>query len=94
MRIRVLNPRQWSFAKQSSYQMVENFLIHLGIELNPYINTLPKLSCFGDEISVLMHNRAVFRTAAGTAGSYVIATVSLKNGCQNFSYVHSSRKHW
>ena len=26
--------------------------------------------------------------------SYVRATVSLKNGCQNFSYVHSSRIHW
>ena len=26
-------------------------------------------------------------------GSYATATVSLKNGCQNFSYVHSGRKH-
>ena len=41
-----------------------------------------------------MHNRAVSRTAAGTVSSYVMATVSLKNGCQHFSYVHSSRKHW
>ena len=42
----------------------------------------------------IIHNRAVFRTAIWTAGSYVTGTVSWKNGCQNFSYVHSSRKHW
>ena len=40
--------------------------------------------------SFLIHNRAVFRTATGTAGSYVTGT----NGCQNISYVHNSRKHW
>ena len=40
-----------------------------------------------------IHNRAVFRTATGTAGSYVSGTASWKNGCQNF-YVHRSRKHW
>ena len=44
--------------------------------------------------SFLIHNRAAFRTATGTPGSYVMGTVSWKNGCQNFSYVHSSRKHW
>ena len=38
--------------------------------------------------------QVVFRTAAVTDGSYVTATVSLKNGCQIFSYVHSSRKLW
>ena len=59
---------------------------------NPY--TLSKLSHFGYEISVFtLHNRAVFRTAAGTACSY-ITTASWKNECQNFSYVHRSRKHW
>ena len=56
---------------------------------------LSKLSRFGDKISVLIHIRAVFKTAAGATGSYVTATVPWnKNGCQNFSYVHSSRKHW
>ena len=44
-------------------------------------------------IRFLIHNRAVFRTAAGTARSYVTGTPSWKNGCQNFSYVHRSRKH-
>ena len=42
----------------------------------------------------LIHNRAVFKTAAKVAGSYITVTVSQKNRCQNFSYVHSSRKHW
>ena len=42
----------------------------------------------------LIHNKAVFRTATGTAGSYVTGTVSWKNRCQNFSNVHRSRKHW
>ena len=39
------------------------------VEFNPYIYTLSKLSRFGYEISVflLIHNRAVFRTAAGAA---------------------------
>ena len=67
------------------------------VEFNPYIYTLSKLSCFGYEISVFKYttaDRAVFRTAAGAAGSYVTATVLWKNGCQNFSYVHPSRKHW
>ena len=45
-------------------------------------------------IRFLIHNRAVFRTATGTAGSYVTGTASRKNGCQIFSYVHRSRKHW
>ena len=45
-------------------------------------------------IRFLIHNRAVFRTAAGTAGSYVTGTAIWKNGCQNCSYVHRSRKHW
>ena len=34
--------------------------------------------------------RAVFRTATGTAGSYVPRTVSWKNECQNIPYVHRS----
>ena len=38
--------------------------------------------------------QGVIRTATGTAGSCVTSMVSCKNGCQNFSYVHSSRKHW
>ena len=37
---------------------------------------------------------AVFRTAVGAAGSYVTYVSSWKNGCQNFSYGHRSRKHW
>ena len=45
-------------------------------------------------IRFLMINRAAFRTAAGTTGTYITANVSLMNGCQNFSYVHISRKHW
>ena len=45
-------------------------------------------------IRFLIQNRAVFRTATGTAGSYVTGTVSWKNGCQIFSYVDSSTKHW
>ena len=50
------------------------------VEFNPYIYNLS--------------NRAVFRTAAGAAGSYVTYVSSWKNGCQKFSYVHCSRKHW
>ena len=42
---------------------------------------------------ILIHNRVVFRTAAGAAGSYITAK-SWKNGCQKFSCVHTSRKHW
>ena len=45
-------------------------------------------------IRFLIHNSVVFRTATGTAGSYVTGTASWKNGCQNVSYVHRSRKHW
>ena len=45
-------------------------------------------------IRVLIHNSAVFRTAIGTAGSYVTGTASWKNICQNFSHVHRSWKHW
>ena len=41
-----------------------------------------------------IHNRAVFRTAAGAAGSYVSLVACWKNGCQNFSNVYRSRKHW
>ena len=38
------------------------------------------MSRFGYEIPVfLIHNRAVFRTATGTASSYVTGTVSWKN---------------
>ena len=33
--------------------------------------------------SFLIRNKAVFRTASGTAGSYITGTVSWKNGCQN-----------
>ena len=40
-----------------------------------------------------IHKRAILRTAAGTAGSYVMYVSSWKNGCQNFSYVDHSRKH-
>ena len=60
-----------------------------------YIYTLSKLSRFGCEnIRFSIHNMAVFRTATGTTGSYVTGTASWKNECQNFSYVHRSRKHW
>ena len=45
-------------------------------------------------ICFLLHNRAVFRTAAGAAYSYITLVACLKNGCQNFSYVYWSRKHW
>ena len=46
-----------------------------------YIYTLSKFFRFSNEISILIHKRAVFRT---TAGSYVTGTVSSKNECQNF----------
>ena len=42
----------------------------------------------------LIHNRVVFRTAAGAAVLYVKGTVSQKNEFQIISYVHSSTKHW
>ena len=45
-------------------------------------------------IRFLIHNKAVFRTAARAAGSYVTLVTCWKNGCQNFSYVYRSRKHW
>ena len=48
------------------------------VESNPYIYTFSKLSLFGKEISVLIRIRAVLRTAAGTASSYVTGTVSWK----------------
>ena len=35
-------------------------------------------------IRFLIHNRAIFRTAAGAAGSYVMYVSSWKNGCQHF----------
>ena len=44
--------------------------------------------------SFLIRIRATFRTAIGTAISYVTYAASWKNGCQNFSNVHRSRKHW
>ena len=72
----------------------DNTMRNKQVEFNPYIYTFFKLSCIGYEISILIHNRAVFRTATGAAGSYVTATVPWKNGSQNFSHVHSSRKHW
>ena len=42
-------------------------------------------------ILALMHNRSVWRTAAGL---YVKGAVSSKNETQTLSYVHSSRKNW
>ena len=51
------------------------------VEFNTYIYTLSTLSCFGYEISVFkINNRAVFRTAAGAAYSYVTLVACLKNG--------------
>ena len=52
-----------------------------------YIYTLSKLSRFGYEISIFKYtavSRAVFRTAAGAARSYVTYVSSWKNGCQFF----------
>ena len=50
------------------------------VEFNPYIYTFSKLFPFGYEMSVFKYTT-----------TYVS---SWKNGCQNFSYVHRSRKHW
>ena len=65
------------------------------VEFNPYIYTLSKLFRFLTmKYQFLIHNRVVFRTAAGAAVSYVKGTVSQKNEFQIVSYVYSSRKHW
>ena len=57
------------FTRESS--TFQNTLRHKQVELNPYIYILSKLPRFGDEISVFMHIRAVFRTAAGSDSSYI-----------------------
>ena len=59
------------------------------VEFNPYIYTLSKLSRFDQEISVFN-----MQNSRRTASSYLTYEASWKNGCQNFSYVHRSRKHW
>ena len=65
------------------------------VEFNPYTYTLSKLfRFFTIKYQFLIHNRVVFRTAAGAAVSYVKGTVSQKNEFQITSYVHNSRKHW
>ena len=66
------------------------------VEFNPYINTLSKLFrfFFTMKYQFLIHNKVVFRTAAGAAVSYVKGTVSRKNEFQMVSYVYSSRKDW
>ena len=68
------------------------------VEFNPYIYSILDQNCpvLAMKYPFLntLHNRAVFRMATGAAGSYVMYVSSWKNGCQNFSYVHRSRKHW
>ena len=65
------------------------------VEFNPNIYTLSKLFRFSAmKYQFLIHNRVVFRTAAGAAVSYDEGTVSQKNEFQIISYVHGSRKHW
>ena len=65
------------------------------VESNPYIYTLSKLFRFlAMKYQFLIHNRMVFRTAAGAAVSYAKGTVSQKNKFQINSDVYSSRNHW
>ena len=65
------------------------------VESNPYIYTLSKLFRFlAMKYKFLIHNRVVFRTAAGATVSYAKGTVSQKNEFQINSYVHSNRNHW
>ena len=52
------------------------------VESNPYIYTLSKLFRFlAMKYQFLIHNRVVFRTAAGVAVSYAKGMVSQKNEC-------------
>ena len=78
------------FTRESS--VFHTYMRNKQVEFNPYNYIFSQLSRFGYEISVFK-NRAVFRTAAGAAGSYVTLVASWKNGCQNFSFVYRSRKH-
>ena len=72
------------------------------VEFNPYIYTLSKLSSFGQEISVFNTHQGGIQNSRRNGhlksnqikSNYVTYAASWKNGCQNFSYVHRSRKHW
>ena len=55
------------------------------VEFNPYIYTLKNCPVLAIKYQFLIHNRAVFRRAAGAAGSYERGMVSRKKGYQNFS---------
>ena len=67
----------------------------LGIEFNPYIYTLSKLSRFGYEISVFKYTTGWYSEQPPEQPAHTSRNASSwKNGCQNFSYVHRRRKHW
>ena len=53
-------------------------------EVNPYIYTITIVPFFAMKCPFLIYDRAVYRIATGTAGSYITGTVSLKNRCQIF----------
>ena len=75
----------WRFSKFTrGSSAFHNIMRNKQVQFNPYIYTFSNVSRFGYEISVLIHNRAVLRTATGTAGSYVTATVPWRKGCQKF----------
>ena len=78
-------PRVNFVTREALYEMYTCILIFILYQNCPFL---------AKKYPFLIRIRAVFRTAAGTASSYVMGTVSWKNGCQNFSYVHCSRKYW
>ena len=67
------------------------------VEFNPYIytlTTLSKLYRFGYEIPVFNTKHPVIILRASLFVVTPSHVASSKIECQNFSYVHRSRKHW
>ena len=57
------------------------------VEFNPYIYTLSELFRFDFEISVLMHNRAIFRTAVSSYVKRKVSSIIAENtGSENESF--------
>ena len=70
------------FTRGSS--VFHNTMKNKKVEFNSYMYSLSKLSCFGYEISVFNTQRGSIHNS-----SRLMGTVSSKNECQQFSYVHS-----
>ena len=76
---------------------LHTFMRNKQVEFNPYIytlTTLSKLYRFGYEISVFNTKHPVIILWVSLFAVTPSHVASSKNECQNFSYVHRSRKHW